>query len=95
METTDEKHDLVFFAYELSCLDEPLLCWLAYEPAEDGYGDHPDYPSYMTLVNAYLYGMDIADKLSTYVTDKIEDEAREKYETTHWSDDGQSREDDE
>jgi len=59
----------VEFVYNIDDVSEPLVCHLDYEPSEDGHGDHPDYPSTMCLVAAYIKDTDILGLLSP---DKIE-----------------------
>ena len=61
--------DSVEFIYDIDDVDVPLVCHLDYEPECLGHGDHPDYPSTMCLVAAYIKDTDILGFLSP---DKIE-----------------------
>lgn len=75
---------LVEFTWSTPLLSEPVTCHMEYEPAERGsreYGSglqlEPDYPASMTLVAAYLRGVDITEILSDDMKEEIEVEALE------------------
>lgn len=52
-----------------------LVCFLEYEPEELNYGDAPDFPACMNLVNAYCGDIDIAHLLMQSIVDHICEEA--------------------
>lgn len=70
----------VEFIYDIDGVSAPLVCHLDYEAAEYGHGDHPDYPSVMSLVAAYIKDIDILDLLSPDKIEAIEDLALSEYE---------------
>ena len=72
--------DSVEFIYDIDDVDVPLVCHLDYEPECAGHGDHPDYPSIMSLVSAYIKDVDIAALLSPSKIEAIELMALDQHE---------------
>jgi hypothetical protein len=68
------------FVYDIDDVDQPLVCHLEYEDECLGHGDHPDYPSMMTLSAAYIKDTDILGLLSPDKIEAIEDLALSEYE---------------
>lgn len=70
----------VEFIYDIDEVDQPLVCHLDYEPECFGHGDHPDYPSTMCLVSAYIKDVDIVALLSPSKIEAIELMALDQHE---------------